>query len=114
MLLSLCLAALAISCGGAAPRHTPAAATEEAPSTTETAETPREKARPDCSDGTCIRCGDAECPKGFFCDESGSTPNCQWVPACKEQVSCSCVKETLDPGCSCSERDDGTYVRCEK
>jgi hypothetical protein len=67
---------------------------------------------PICGDGTCVRCGDAECPKGFFCDESTSKPNCQWVPTCSAAVSCECVQRALSEQCRCTERDGGAYVRC--
>jgi hypothetical protein len=96
------------------------------PSRTATAEAPEEERTakiefvdkapaprgPDCSDGSCTRCGDAACPKGFFCDETSTPPACQWVPSCKEDVSCSCVKSALSDTCKCTERDGGTYVRC--
>ena len=74
---------------------------------------PEKRSGPNCADGTCIACGDAECPKGFFCDESTNKPTCQWVPACAESVSCSCVERALAGNCNCTDRDGGSYVRCD-
>lgn len=110
--LLLVTALAAVGCGGksATPVKSPAPDTEAA---TEKDEAPPEKSGPDCSDGTCIACGDAQCPKGFFCDESTSKPSCQWVPTCTDSVSCSCVERSLSGKCSCTERDGGSYVRCE-
>lgn len=99
-----------VGCGGGKP---PAAKVTEAsePAANEPAPA-KEDPRPDCSGGTCIVCGDAQCPKGFFCDESSAKPACQWVPTCTDSVSCSCVERALAGKCSCTERDGGTYVRC--
>ena len=78
----------------------------------EKTEAPKEKAGPDCSDGGCIPCGNTECPRGFYCDESSNIPACQWVPTCTDSVSCGCVKRAVSDSCSCTEHDGGTYVRC--
>ncbi|MGE5787640.1 MAG: hypothetical protein ACM3ZE_23810 [Myxococcales bacterium] len=113
--LSLFLvAALTVTgCGKPAAPAKSAAPDTEAVAETKDDESPPEKSGPNCSDGTCITCGDAECPKGFFCDESTSKPTCQWVPACAESVSCSCVERSLSGNCTCTERDGGSYVRCD-
>jgi hypothetical protein len=100
------------SCGGA---NQPVKSRPGAPVARVAEESPKaapKKSGPDCSDGTCIACGDAACPKGFFCDESTSKPTCQWVPTCSQACTCSCVERVLSGECTCTERDGGAYLRC--
>lgn len=99
-----------VGCGGSKPPTAKSTEPEQAVAAEPTAD--KEDPHPDCSDGTCIVCGDAQCPKGFFCDESSAKPACQWVPTCTDSVSCSCVERTLAGKCTCTEREGGTYVRC--
>lgn len=71
-------------------------------------------AQPSCSDGTCFRCGDGICPKGFYCDKDAKGgPACGWLPSCAEEPSCSCLKATLGQSCSCDEEGGGISVGCE-
>ena len=65
-----------------------------------------------CADGTCIRCGEGECPLGFFCDESAKGgPACAWLPECAQKPACACVERVLSG--SCEEKDGGVYFTAE-
>ena len=66
---------------------------------------------PSCDDGTCFRCGEGICPKGFYCDQSAGA--CSWLPSCPEEASCGCVQNALGSSCSCQEKGGGAMVRCE-
>lgn len=112
--LLVALVALLLGCGGgeSKPAKTPVGRSEKV--VAEESKDAPTKAGPDCSDGTCIPCGDAQCPKGFFCEESTSKPTCQWVPTCSQAVSCNCVERALSGKCSCTEHDGGAYVRCSE
>jgi hypothetical protein len=111
--LLVAMVGLLVGCGGAA--NEPASApVDRSEKVVERKPKTVEKSGPDCSDGTCIPCGDAECPKGFFCDESTSKPTCQWVPTCSQAASCTCVERALSGKCSCADRDGGAYVRCSE
>jgi hypothetical protein len=69
---------------------------------------------PSCDDGTCFRCGDSICPKGFYCDEDArGGPACGWIPACAEQASCACVKQAFGAACRCEEQGAGVSVACD-
>jgi hypothetical protein len=100
-------------CGGQPKHPVREAAPREEPTIAESVEATEEKSGPDCKDGSCIRCGDATCPKGFFCDESSGKASCQWVPTCTDAVDCTCVKKTVSESCDCTEREGGVYLRCK-
>jgi hypothetical protein len=66
--------------------------------------------RPACDDGTCTPCGDAQCPLGWYCDESAKGgPACGWLPECAKKPTCACVKRVFSG--SCEERGGGLYVK---
>jgi hypothetical protein len=68
--------------------------------------------KPACDDGTCTLCGDAQCPIGWYCDESAKGgPACGWLPECAKKPTCACVKKAFS-GCSCEERDGSPHVTC--
>ncbi|HEY5957905.1 MAG TPA: hypothetical protein VIV60_15185 [Polyangiaceae bacterium] len=111
-LLTLLVLALSISgCGGSESKPAQSVA-EAAPDSAPSAPKATKPIGPDCSDGTCIVCGSAQCPKGFFCDESNPKATCQWVPSCTDSVNCACVARSIGSGCQCTERDGAAYVRC--
>jgi hypothetical protein len=63
-----------------------------------------------CDDGTCTPCGDAQCPVGWYCDESAKGgPACGWLPECAKKPTCACVKRVFSG--SCEERSGGLYVK---
>jgi hypothetical protein len=63
-----------------------------------------------CDDGTCTPCGDAQCPVGWYCDESAKGgPACGWLPECPKKATCACVKRVFSG--SCEERNGGLYVK---
>jgi hypothetical protein len=69
-------------------------------------------AKPSCDDGTCTMCGDALCPKGWYCDETApGGPACGWLPECAEKASCACVKKAFK-GCACEEGSGGARISC--
>ena len=68
---------------------------------------------PDCSDGSCFRCGKGICLPGFFCDESTLNANCQSLYKCARVASCGCIQEALGANCTCAEREGGFYVKCK-
>lgn len=114
-------AALAVACGGARSGPAKAGAGERAQADDSSGGTPggageqeRGPALPSCDDGTCFRCGDSICPKGFYCDKDArGGPACSWLPACAEAPSCSCVQQALGSGCSCEEEGGGVIVDCD-
>ncbi len=112
--LLVALVGLLLGCGGGEnkPAKTPVERSEKV--VEKASKGTPEKTGPDCSDGTCIPCGDAQCPNGFFCDESTSKPTCQWVPTCARAAGCNCVERALSSKCSCTEHDGGAYVRCSE
>ena len=64
----------------------------------------------DCDDGTCTPCGEAQCPIGWYCDESAKGgPACGWLPECAKKPTCACVKKAFPGGCE--ERNGGLYVK---
>jgi hypothetical protein len=68
--------------------------------------------KPACDDGTCTLCGDAQCPIGWYCDESAKGgPACGWLPECARKPTCACVKKAFQ-GCSCEEREGSPHVTC--
>jgi hypothetical protein len=68
--------------------------------------------KPACDDGTCTLCGDAQCPTGWYCDESAKGgPACGWLPECAKKPTCACVKKAYQ-GCSCEERAGSPHVTC--
>jgi hypothetical protein len=68
--------------------------------------------KPACDDGTCTLCGDAQCPIGWYCDESAKGgPACGWLPECARKPTCACVKKAF-ANCSCEERDGSPHVTC--
>src|SRR5262245_31432126 len=80
------------ACGGGAPEpataeraggaeRSPSEAHEESASTAESErEEPAVAKRAACDDGTCTQCGDAQCPIGWYCDESAKGgPACGWL-----------------------------------
>jgi hypothetical protein len=73
-------------------------------------EAPAAKKKPACDDGTCTLCGDAQCPTGWYCDESAKGgPACGWLPECAKKPTCACVKKVFPGGCE--ERNGGLYVK---
>jgi hypothetical protein len=69
-------------------------------------------AKPSCDDGTCTLCGEALCPKGWYCDESApGGAACGWLPECAEKASCACVKKAFK-GCSCEDGSGGARLSC--
>jgi hypothetical protein len=65
-----------------------------------------------CDDGTCTPCGDAQCPLGWYCDESAKGgPSCGWLPECAKKPTCACVKKVYSG--SCEERAGGVFVKHE-
>ena len=63
-----------------------------------------------CDDGTCTLCGEAQCPTGWYCDESAKGgPACGWLPECAKKPTCACVKKAFPGGCE--ERNGGLYVK---
>ena len=101
-----------IGCGGSnATVAKPAVPAKNKPATDDEV-TNSEAPGPDCSDGSCFACGPGICIPGFFCDESSSQPNCQWLAKCGRAATCDCLNETLGKGCKCSERSGGIYVKC--
>lgn len=82
---------------------------EPSSSTSDSDEAPVAK-RPACDDGTCTLCGEAQCPTGWYCDESAKGgPACGWLPECAKKPTCSCVKKAFPGGCE--ERNGGLYVK---
>lgn len=73
-----------------------------------------EQSQASCEDGSCFRCGEGICPKGFYCDKNAKGgPACGWLPACAEEPSCSCLKQSLGASCNCDEEGGGLSVDCE-
>lgn len=116
------LAALPIlaSCGGAASGAGPTAAGgtsaaeghEGGNDGARGAEGPSGPTLPSCDDGTCFRCGEGICPKGFFCDEKAAGgAACSWLPECAEAPSCGCVTKVIGDSCACAEKSGGVF--CE-
>jgi len=71
-----------------------------------------EPAAPKCDDGTCTPCGDALCPRGWYCDESApGGAACGWLPECAQKASCSCVKKAFK-GCACEEASGSAHLTC--
>jgi hypothetical protein len=117
------LAGLSVgACGGSAPAPKEAehAAEEESTSsgerdesaaseTGDSGDAPAAK-RATCDDGTCTACGDAQCPVGWYCDESAKGgPSCGWLPECARKPTCACVKRVFSG--SCEERNGGLYLK---
>jgi hypothetical protein len=109
---ALALLQVVSGCGGAQPqaRHRASGArADDSPAS--------ESSEPDtagCHDETCFVCGEAMCLKGFYCDQAlGGGPACSWLPECAKEASCSCLKSVFGSACSCEERDNGVYLRCE-
>ena len=101
------------ACGGSAPA--PKAAEPPLSGTLATKNSSDDDnafAGPDCSDGTCFKCGEALCLSGFYCDESAAVANCQWLSKCDKAAGCSCIQQTLGAGCTCSQRSGGMFVKC--
>jgi hypothetical protein len=107
------LITLTQACGGAAPAAKPGVHRHIEESTA-SKDSDREPAStgPDCSDGTCFKCGQALCLTGFFCDASAAPETCQWLPRCGKGAGCTCIQQTLGARCTCYERDGGLYVKC--
>jgi hypothetical protein len=63
-----------------------------------------------CADGSCVKCGDAVCLPGLFCEESKSA--CGWIPQCARNFNCDCLQREMS-GCSCEEKSGGIYLSCE-
>ncbi len=107
------MAVSTLACGGSAPA--PKGVERESPPKAESSEYSDRESRPsgpDCSDGTCFRCGEALCLPGFFCDESSAVANCQWLAKCGKAGGCGCIQQVLGTSCTCTERDGGTFVKC--
>ena len=65
--------------------------------------------KPACDDGTCTLCGDAQCPTGWYCDESAKGgPACGWLPECAKKPTCACAKRVFS---DCEEKNGGLYVK---
>ena len=81
----------------------------ESTETTGSGEAPAAK-KASCDDGTCTPCGDAQCPMGFYCDESAKGgAACGWLPECAKKPTCACLKRAFSG--SCEERSGGVYIR---
>jgi len=117
------LALFAAACGGttqpAASSESPERARESTHATGEAERGESDEAsaspappRATCDDGTCSPCGNALCPTGWYCDETApGGPSCGWLPECAQKSGCACLKKGL--GCSCEEKNGGTYVSCK-
>ena len=82
---------------------------EKSSSASDDGEAPVAK-KPACDDGTCTLCGEAQCPAGWYCDESAKGgPACGWLPECAKKPTCACVKKAFPGGCE--ERNGGLYVK---
>lgn len=110
---ALLLTSLINGCGGTSsavkqpePEHSAGEPTEEAHSAA------AEPSGPDCSDGSCFRCGEGLCLPGFYCDESTQEPTCQWAARCGKSPSCGCIQQLLGSGCHCDVRGGGLFVKC--
>jgi len=122
----LAILATSVACGGAEPpprtadseasveksdadgNADPATSDSEGSEDSPTAE----RAVPKCDDGTCTPCGDALCPRGWYCDESApGGAACGWLPECAEKASCSCVKKAFK-GCTCEEESGSAHLTC--
>ncbi len=105
---------LFLACGSPPPAATP---TESASSSTddddlEAAPPEPEPAVPNCSDQSCLECGDGICPNGAYCQVQGTTKSCAWLSECAGKPSCSCVLGILGKGCSCADGPAGPTVEC--
>jgi hypothetical protein len=110
------------ACGGSSPEPTTAEhgdtreqqsrnERDDEPSSADSdADEPTIAKKPACDDGTCTLCGDAQCPTGWYCDESAKGgPACGWLPECAKKPTCACVKHAFSGGCE--ERNGGLYVK---
>jgi hypothetical protein len=120
--LRACLVAvLALGCGGSdkpaesadTRGSSPQSAREQResqPTTDDDSDAPTPP-RATCDDGTCTPCGDALCPKGWYCDETAhGGPACGWLPECAQKSGCACVKKALS--CACEEKSGSAHVTC--
>jgi hypothetical protein len=112
LVAALAWLAVASGCGGSQPsarHHTSGRHAADTPAS--------ESSEPDtagCHDETCFVCGGAMCLKGFYCDQGLSGgPACSWLPECAGEATCSCLKSVLGSECSCEERDNGVFLRCQ-
>ena len=102
------------ACGGSNPPPTKPAPPPKQESAAEDDESDHAEPKgPNCSDGSCFRCGKGICLPGFFCDESTANANCQSLYKCVRTASCGCIQEALGAGCACAQRDGGFYVKCK-
>ena len=114
---------LALACGGSQPgaaspdiASSPGDPDGDARGTESNGEGEEQSApvAPSCDDGTCFRCGDGFCPKGFYCDKDAQGgAACGWLPSCADEASCSCVKQAFGGSCSCEEASGGVMVDCD-
>jgi len=114
--IPLSLAALlCLSCGGSQTAKPGASGEPGNPSTSRGSEQD-EPQLPSCDDGSCFRCGEGICPKGFYCESNGGVTGCQWSTACAKAPTCACLQPMLkaDPRCSCELRDGAAFVTCSK
>jgi hypothetical protein len=102
-------AATAESSDGEERRASRGSDDDESTSSTSDADEASVAKKPACDDGTCTLCGDAQCPIGWYCDESAKGgPACGWLPECAKKPTCSCVKRVFS---DCVEKNGGLYVK---
>jgi len=99
-------------CGGSQPRarhRAPGQHADDSPAS--------ESSEPDtagCHDETCFVCGGAMCLKGFYCDQNLAgdrhAAGCRSAP---KKRAVAALKSALGSECSCEERDNGVYLRCQ-
>ncbi len=101
------------ACGGSASvPKSPEPKAEQVAEPHESTERSDSDTSADCSDATCFKCGQALCLQGFYCDESASVANCQWLAKCGKAGGCGCIQAALGASCTCTERNGGTFVKC--
>ena len=111
--LAITLALFATACGSSTPAAKPAPPTTRDESPSEANDSAQRDVKPpNCTDGTCFRCGQGICLPGFYCDESTANANCQWLAPCAKNPNCGCLQASLGSGCTCSERNGGLFVKC--
>lgn len=121
-LLALTVALALSACSGNAAEPKAKSASAESPNEGQAAadddeyfdvtedQTRTHEAPESCTDGSCVKCGDAVCLPGLFCEESKSA--CGWIPQCAKNFNCDCLQKQMT-GCSCEEKGGGIYLSCE-
>jgi hypothetical protein len=105
-----------LSCGGAQTANQKTASHDQGSGAGQHGEAQDEPTLPSCDDGSCFRCGDGICPKGFYCESNGGIAGCQWSTSCAKAPTCSCLQPMLkaDARCSCEQREGVAFVTCSK